>query len=58
MQYIIRSKSVLFLRQNNGWLDSESDFLKNGLNSGDGASTKTAEMRDHHQSVFLWRLSI
>ena len=41
MQYIIRTKSVLFLGENNGWVDSESDFSQNGLNSRDGASTKT-----------------
>jgi hypothetical protein len=41
VQYIIKIKSVLFLRENNGWLDSESEFSQNGLNSNDGASTKT-----------------
>jgi hypothetical protein len=40
VQYIIRTKSVLFLGENNGWLDSERDFSQNRLNSRDGASTK------------------
>jgi hypothetical protein len=56
VQYIIRIKSVLFLRENNGWLDSESDFSKNVLNSRDGASTKTAHRRDAKAAPIVFSL--
>ena len=60
MQYIIKIKSVLFLRKNNDLLDNESDFSKNVLNSRDGARTKTAHRRDARPApiAFLCRLSL